>query len=230
MDAIVDNQPITPRYGMPVELNALWYNAIRFAIELAREHDEDDFVNEWEPFAEQVKDAFIKKYWIEELGYLADNHDNFQMDLSIRPNQILAAALTYSPLSNDQKKSVVDIVKKELVTSKGIRSLSPQDPKYKGVMEGTVAQRDLARHQGTAYPWLVAFFADAYLSLHKQGGANYIRRLLEEYELELGEHCLGTFSEAYNGNPPHTAKGAVSMAWNVAGILRVIKTIEPFSL
>jgi len=230
MDAIVENNPVTPRYGMPVEVNALWYNAIMFAIELAKKHNEIEFVLEWEPFADQLKESFIKYFWIEELEYLADCNDNSQMDASIRPNQLIAAALLYSPLSMDQKKSVVDIIKKELVTQKGIRSLSPQDPKYKGVMEGTVDQRDLALHQGTAFPWLISFFADAYLSLHKQGGVNYIKRLLEDYDKELGDHCLGTISEAYNGNPPHTAKGAVSMAWNVAGVLRVIKSIEPYSI
>nr|WP_321405686.1 glycogen debranching enzyme N-terminal domain-containing protein [uncultured Carboxylicivirga sp.] len=230
MDAIVDNKPVTPRYGMPVEVNALWYNAIKFSIELAKQNNETEFVSAWEPFAEQVKNSFNKYYWIEELEYLADCNDGEKMNTSIRPNQLIAAALPYSPLSTDQKKSVVDIIKKELVTQKGIRSLSPQDPHYKGVMEGTVAQRDLALHQGTAFPWLVSFFADAYLSLHKQGGVYFIKRILEDYEKELGEHCLGTISEAYNGNPPHTAKGAVSMAWNVAGILRVIKSIEPYSL
>lgn len=230
MDAIVDNRPVTPRYGMTVEINALWYNAIMFTLQLARQHNDDVFVRQWEPFAQQIKTSFLKYFWIEDLGYLADCHDTCERDPSIRPNQIFAAALYYSPLSIDQKKLVVDIVKKELVTPKGIRSLSPQDSKYKGVMEGRVEQRNLALHQGTAFPWLVSFFADAYLALHKQGGVNYIKRLLEEYEKEIGEHCLGTISEAYNGNPPHKAKGAVSMAWNVAGILRVIKTIEPYSV
>nr|WP_319401368.1 glycogen debranching enzyme N-terminal domain-containing protein [uncultured Carboxylicivirga sp.] len=230
MDAMVDNKPVTPRYGMPVEVNALWYNAIMFAVELAKQSGAKEFVAEWEPFAQQVKESFIKYFWLEEQGYLADCYDNGEQDKSIRPNQLLAAALPFSPLNSDQRKSVIDIIKKELVTQKGIRSLSPQDPKYKGIMEGTVAQRDLALHQGTAFPWLISFFADAYLSLHKQGGINYIKRLLEDYEKELGEHCLGTIAESYNGNPPHTAKGAVSMAWNVAGILKVIKSIEPYSL
>ncbi len=230
MDAVVDNQPVTPRYGMPIEVNALWYNAIMFSVDQAKINNDNAFVSEWEPFAETVKQAFIEKYWIEERGYLADYHDSFQKDTSIRPNQIFATALPYSPLDIDKQKLVVDIVKKELLTPKGIRSLSPQDPKYKGVMEGAVAQRDLALHQGTVFPWLTPFFVDAYLTIHKQGGLHFVQRLLEQFEKELGKHCLGTISESYNGNPPHTAKGAVSMAWNVAGILRVIKSIESFTI
>lgn len=228
MDAIVDNQAVTPRYGMPVEVNALWYNALMFTLDLAKANGDTEFVKEWEALAESVSRAFIQTYWMEDKGYLIDSVDGANKEMEIRPNQIIASALPYSPLSLDQKKAVVDVVKKELLTPKGIRSLSPQDPKYKGVLEGNVRQRDLCLHQGTVFPWLVSFFIDTYLSVHKRGGLPFVQRLLEEYERELGEHCLGTISEAYNGNPPHTAKGAVSMAWNVSGILRVLKEIETY--
>ncbi|MCU4174616.1 glycogen debranching enzyme N-terminal domain-containing protein [Carboxylicivirga sp. N1Y90] len=228
MNAIVDNQPITPRYGMPVEVNALWYNALMFSLDLAKANGDSNFVDEWQALAESVGKAFIQTYWMEDVAYLKDSVDGDSWEMEIRPNQIIATALPYSPLNLDQKKAIVDVVKKELLTPKGIRSLSPQDPKYKGVMEGDVRQRDLSLHQGTVFPWLVSFFIDTYLFVHKRGGLTFVQRLLEEYERELGEHCLGTISEAYNGNPPHTAKGSVSMAWNVAGILRVLKELETY--
>lgn len=228
MDAVVGNKPVTPRYGMPVEINALWYNAICFTLDLARSNGDSDFIDEWEALSISLGNAFVKTYWNEGLGYLNDCVIDECKDSDIRPNQIIATAMPFSPLSMDQKKSVADVVKKELLTAKGIRSLSPKDPKYKGVMEGNVWQRDLALHQGTVFPWLFAFFIDTYLVVHKKGGLPFVQRLLEEYEKELGEHCLGTISEAYNGNPPHTAKGAVSMAWNVAGILRVLKEVETY--
>ncbi|TAJ12951.1 glycogen debranching protein [Marinilabiliaceae bacterium JC017] len=228
MDALVDAQPVTSRYGLAVEVNALWYNAIVFSVEQARIAGDNDFVKEWEPMIEKVKVGFLDVFWNNEGGYLYDCVDE-EKDSSIRPNQLIAASLANSPLSIEQRKSVIDIVKKELLTPKGIRSLSPQDPKYKGVVEGTVRSRDLALHQGTVFPWLVSFFAEGYLRLHKKGGLPIIKRLLDGFEAEMNEHCLGTISECYNGNPPHKGKGAVSMAWNVAAVLKVFKIIEQYS-
>jgi glycogen debranching enzyme len=151
------------------------------------------------------------------------------MDDSIRPNQILAVSLAYSPLDLEKRKMVIDVVKKELLTPRGLRTLSPQSPKYQGVLEGTQKQRDLALHQGSVFPWLISFFVEGYLNVHKQGGLPYVKRILEGFEEEMGDHCLGTISECFNGNPPHIGKGAVSMAWNVGGVLRVIKLIEKYS-
>ncbi len=228
MDAMVEDVPVTPRYGMPVEVNALWYNAICYAVYLAREAKDDGFVKEWLPMIDKVGSAFMDTFWMEKKGYLADVVDKNQSDSAIRPNQIITVAMDFSPLGIEQKNAVVEVVKKELLTPLGLRSLSPQDAKYRGVVEGSIAQQGLALHQGTAYPWLMAFFADAYLKLHKQGGVTFIKRLLDGFEKEMSENCLGTISECYNGNPPHSGKGAVSMAWNVAGVLRVIKLIESY--
>lgn len=228
MNAMVEDEPVTPRYGMPVEVNALWYNAICYSVFLAKKANDEAFVDEWMPMINQVSDAFIKTFWLDKEQYLADVVDLDQQDVSIRPNQILAAALDFSPLSIEQKNSIVEVVKKELLTPLGIRSLSPQDDQYHGVVEGTIAQQGLALHQGTAYPWLMSFFAEAYLKLHKKSGVMLIKRLLDDFEKEMSENCLGSISECYNGNPPHSGKGAVSMAWNVASVLRVIKIIESY--
>jgi len=229
MDAIVEGQPVTPRYGMPVELNALWYNAIAFSLAQAEAAGDKKFVKEWKPILAQVGDAFIETYWNTRHGYLADCIDGDYKDFSIRSNQIFAASLTYSPLDDEQRKSIIDLVKKELLTPKGLRTLSPSDPKYRGTIERVPFSRDLALHQGCVWPWLFGFFAEGYLKIHKRGGAPFIKRIMEGFEEEMYEHCLGTIPEFFTGTPPHKGKGAISMAWNVAAILKVIKLTEKYS-
>jgi predicted glycogen debranching enzyme len=229
MDAIVEGQPVTPRYGMPVELNALWYNAIAFSLALAEAAGDKKFVKEWKPILVQVGNAFVETYWNTRHGYLADCIDGDYKDFSIRSNQIFAASLTYSPLDDEQRKSIIDLVKKELLTPKGLRTLSPSDPKYRGTIERVPFSRDLALHQGCVWPWLFGFFAEGYLKIHKRGGAPFIKRIMEGFEEEMYEHCLGTIPEFFTGTPPHKGKGAISMAWNVAAILKVIKLTEKYS-
>jgi glycogen debranching enzyme len=182
-----------------------------------------------EELAEKVRESFHAVFWNDELECLYDYVEDGNKDASIRPNQIFAVALPYSPLSIEERKAIVDVVKKELLTPRGLRTLSPQDPKYKGVYEGNPRHRDMALHQGTVFPWLAAFFADAYLEIHKQGGVSFIKRMVEDFEEEIGNHGIGTISECFNGNPSHEGKGAISMAWNVAGVLHVIKLIEKYS-
>ncbi len=226
MDAVVNGKPVTPRYGMTVELNALWYNAIQFGLELARAAKKKSFIKEWEPFAESVKSSFMQEFWYEKGDYLYDFVDHQIKDSSIRPNQVFAVALKYSPLETEQQKMVVDIIKKELLTPKGLRSLSPQDPNYKGMIEPKPYSRDNALHQGCVWPWLFGFFAESYLRLHKQGGVSFIKRIMEGFEEEMSDHCLGTIPEFYTGTPPHTGKGAVSMAMNVGAIIKTIYLTE----
>ena len=230
MEAIADDQPVTWRPGFTVELNALWYNALMSFGEMAIKGGHEELAQPYLELAERVKEAFVSTFWDADNECLFDYVDGDYKDSSIRPNQIFAAALPHSPLSIEERKAIVDVVKKELLTPRGLRTLSPQDPKYKGVFEGDQRQRDKAMHQGTVYPWLAAFFADAYLEIHKQGGLSFVKRILEGFEEEMGNHCLGTISECYNGNPPHEGKGAVSMAWNVAGVLHIIKLIEKYSI
>lgn len=228
MDAIVNGNPVTPRYGMPVEINALWYNAIKVLIELAKENEDYDFVHEWEAFASDVSKSFIEQYWNWEGGFLYDCIDGVNKDDSIRPNQVFATALPYSPLTKEEKKKVLDVVQQELLTSKGLRSLSPKNVKYKGVIEGSVAKRDAALHQGTVWPWLTAFFVEGYLSIHKKSGVSFVKSIIENFDEEMRVHCLGSIPECFNGNPPHKGKGAISMAWNVAGLLKILRLIDKY--
>jgi predicted glycogen debranching enzyme len=229
MEAVIDGQPVTWRPGLTVELNALWYNALSFYAFLAKEANEPEEGAPYADLAERVKNSFVEVFWNAEDEFLYDYVEGEYRDTSIRPNQLIAAAMPYSPLTVEQRKAIVDVVKKELLTPRGIRTLSPQDPKYKGVYDGNAQQRDLALHQGTVYPWLAAFFAEAYLDIHKQGGLSFVKRMLEGFEEEMGNHCVGTISECFNGNPPHVGKGAVSMAWNVGGVLSIINLIEKYS-
>ncbi|WP_066632323.1 glycogen debranching enzyme N-terminal domain-containing protein [Labilibacter marinus] len=229
MNGICDGKAVTPRNGACVEVNALWYNALCMCLELAKKNKDQAFVKEIEPLTKKLKSAFIDTFWNSNDNYLYDVVDGEVKDASVRPNQVFTTAFEYSPLTREMKKSVIDVAKKELVTPKGLRTLSPQDQQYKGITEGVANLRELGIHQGAVWPWLASFYAEGYLKLHKQSGISHIKRLADNFEEEMVQHCIGTLSEYYDGNPPHMGKGAVSMAWNVAGVLKVLKLIEKYN-
>ena len=220
MDSYKDGKPVVSRQGMPVEVNALWYNGICFAMELAKESSDNQFVEEWEPTAEKIADSFVKEFWDEKRGYLADSINGDVKDWNVRPNMVIAASLAYTPLSKEMQKSILSTAKKELLTARGLRTLSPESSKYKGICEDNVIKRESALHQGVAWPWLIQFFVEGYLRLHKRGGLPFVQKLVDGFEEDMTEHCIGTIAEMYNGDPPHIAKGAISQAWSVASILR----------
>jgi len=228
MDSYVNGKPVVQRPGMAVEVNALWYNAICFALELAKANDDKVFVDEWEPVSLMVAQSFNETFWDDRKGYLADYVINDYKNWSVRPNMLLAAALDYSPLDRERQKLVLSVVKKQLLTPRGLRTLSPQDAMYKGQCEGSPDERELAVHQGTVWPWLIQFFVKSYLSIHKRGGLPFVQKIMEGFEEEMSEHCIGTISETYNGNPPHTAKGAISQAWSVAAVIKAWKMVMGF--
>jgi predicted glycogen debranching enzyme len=227
MDAIVNGQPVTQRPGYVVEINALWYNALVFYKNHCKLHQKEAL--NIATLIEKVKSAFVEKFWNKQGNNLFDYVDGDYKDASIRPNQILAVALPNSPLDIEQRKKIIDVIKKELLTPKGLRTLSPSSPFYEGLVEGPQSQRDKALHQGSVYPWLAAFFAEGYLSIYKENGVTLVKRMLDGFEQEMGNQCLSTISEYFNGNPPHQGKGAVSMAWNVAAVIRIIKIIEKYN-
>jgi len=221
MDAVVDGKPVTPRIGLAVEVNALWYNAIRFALELAEGAGEKDFVDQWKPVADSIPAAFVDTFWYTEKNYLYDYvHGDFR-DKSVRPNQIFAASLPYSPLNDDQRKGVLDRVQSELLTPRGIRTLAPKNPAYKPEYTGDQSARDLAYHQGSVFPWLFGHFAEAWLRLYEESGVGYITKLYNGFEEVMSEHGIGTISELYDGDPPYRPSGAISQAWSVSELLRV---------
>ena len=164
-----------------------------------------------------------------EYGYLFDYVDGYMMDWSVRPNMIFAVALDYSPLDKTQKKQVLDIVTKELLTPKGLRTLSPKSGGYNPNYVGPQTQRDYAYHQGTAWPWLLGFYAEAYLRVYKMSGLSFLERALIGMEDEMTCHCIGTLPELFDGNPPFTGRGAVSFAMNVAEILRALRLLSKYN-
>lgn len=230
MNATIDGRPIVPRSGYIVEFNALWYNALKFYEEILPDlqHDADELI-EVAQQAERCGVSF-KQTFLNEHGYLLDYVDGQMMDWSVRPNQIFALALDYSPLDKRECKGVLDICTKELVTPKGIRSLSPKSGGYTPMYVGQQRQRDYAYHNGTAWPWLTSFYLAAYLKVYKISGINYIERQLIGYEEELFYHCVGTIPEVFDGNPSFSGRGAVSFAMNVAGILVAIRLLEKYRM
>lgn len=230
MNSYVNGQPAVQRTGLAVEVNALWYNAVVFALEMCNAAGDREFVSRWKNMPEKIGKAFLQAFWKEGHEHLADVVNKGLADWAVRPNMIIAAAMKYSPLSKEQKKQLLSIAKQKLLTKRGLRSLSPDHLRYKGIVEGGPDQREAAIHQGAAWPWLIQFFTEAYLSIHGAGGLPFIKNHIEMFEEALTEHCVGTVSEVYNGDPPHEGKGAVSQAWNVAGIyysLHLINAYKP---
>lgn len=230
MNATVGGRPITPRSGYIVEFNALWYNALRFSEQVLSEAGGEENVTVAEMFgkqADKVAQSF-KDVFLNEHGYLLDYVDGQMQDWSVRPNQLFAIALDHSPLDLKERKKVLDICTRELVTPKGVRSLSPKSGGYNPLYIGTQEQRDYAYHQGTAWPWLTGFYLEAYLRVYKMSGINYIDRQLIGFEEELFYHCVGTIPELFDGNPRFSGRGAISFAMNVSGILRAINLLERY--
>ncbi|HIE16528.1 MAG TPA: amylo-alpha-1,6-glucosidase [Bacteroidales bacterium] len=228
MDAMVDGVPVISRYGWAVEINALWFNAISFALEAALENSDNKFLKFWKNYPEKIKHSFIDTFWKPSKGYLADVVNNEGTDWSIRPNQVFAVSLPYSPLTDEIKWSVMDTIEKELLTPRGLRTLSPSDSNYHPKYKGNQPQRDIAYHQGTVWPWLFGHFAEAYLKLHEYRGVYKIEQLLYGFEKDLSDYGIGTISEIYDGDPPHKQRGAISQAWSVAELLRVETMLQKY--
>lgn len=218
-------QPIIPRSGYIVEFNALWYNALRFAEKMTEMANQPDTSAMLREKADLCAKAFVDTF-LNEYGYLYDFVDGRQASWEVRPNQIFAVALTYSPLDLTQQKSVLDLCTRELLTPKGLRSLSPKSGEYNPIYEGPQLQRDYAYHQGTVWPWLGGFYMEACLKIYKRTRLSFVQRQLIGYEDELFFHTIGTIPELFDGNPPFLGRGALSFAMNVAEILRTIRLME----
>ena len=228
MNSTANGRPVIPRTGYIVEINALWYNALRFTSELLGEGGNNNLAETLNVLAEKTGKAFVDTF-LNEYGYLLDYVDGNMMDWSVRPNMIFTVAFDYSPLDARQKKGVLDIVTKELLTPKGLRSLSPKSGGYNPNYVGPQMQRDYAYHQGTAWPWLAGFYFEAYLRIYKMSGIGFVERQLIGYEDEMTSHCIGSIPELFDGNPPFKGRGAVSFAMNVAEILRVLYLLSKYN-
>ena len=227
MNSTANGKPVVPRTGFIVEFNALWYNALKFAAAIAGDDGLSEMAVRFEELAGRVKISFLDTF-LNEYGYLYDYVDGNMIDWSVRPNMIFPVAFDYSPLSQDQKKALLDICTRELLTPKGLRSLSPKSGGYNPIYVGSQNQRDYAYHQGTAWPWLSGFYMEACLKLYKRTRLSFIERQMVGFEDEMSCHCLGTISELFDGNPPFQGRGAISFAMNVGEILRTLELLEKY--
>lgn len=226
LSAAINGKPLIPRSGYILEFNALWYNALRFLISLYDGVEaEAEYVAELRQLADKVKESFLATF-MNDYGYLYDYVNGTYTDLEVRPNLAIAIGLEYSPLDRRQRKSVLDLCTRELLTPKGLRSLSPKSFAYNPTYVGNPIEREYAVHQGPARPWLFGFYADAYLKVFGLAGVFFLERMLIGYEDEMTEGCIGSLSEMYDGNPPYTGRGGVSTSKNVGEILRTMKTVK----
>jgi predicted glycogen debranching enzyme len=228
MNSTYNGKPIVPRSGYIVEFNALWYNALKFAAESARLKEQTEIAGLWEQLAEKAGASFIETF-VNGYGYLFDYIDGNYVDWSVRPNMLFAVSLDYSPLNRTQKRTVLNIVTKELLTPKGIRSLSPKSEGYRPYYVGPQYERDMAYHQGAAWPWLLGVYLEAYLRLYQYSGVSFVERMLIGLDEEMNTHCIGSISEIFDGNPPFQSRGAISFAMNVSTILSVLKLLENYN-
>lgn len=223
MNAYVNGIPVTERAGYQVETNAFWYNAICFALEMEQRFAPKNtaFIQRWNAIKTLIDENFEKTFWIPERGYLADYVDNAGQGPAVRSNQLYAIALEYSPVSDENKSSIMQTIANELITSRGIRTLSPRNEAYRGVYEGSQIERDLAYHQGCA--WIIPL--DYYIDLaFRMIGPSFLKRaeyLIEGFYKDIYKHGVGAFSELYDGDPPHEPHGAISSACSTAALLRI---------
>ncbi|HSV88331.1 MAG TPA: amylo-alpha-1,6-glucosidase [Bacteroidales bacterium] len=220
MNAEVNGRVVTPRTGYVVEINALWYNAIMFAIELAKGQNAS-FVKHWQPLASKIREEFPGIFWNENHDCLFDYVNAKHANSQIRPSQILAASLPYNPVDENKRRKIIDVVRRELLTPRGLRSLSPKDYNYKGRYGGNEFERNLAFHQGSVWPWLLGHFAEAYLKIYGKQAVEEVLSFYTGFEDIMHEDGIGTINEIYEGDPPHVGRGAISFAASVAEVLRI---------
>lgn len=226
MDAVLFGKAVTPRYGYTVEINALWYNAIAFYQDLEAQFSKQKTSTTFPIDLDLIGKRFLEKFTDIKHNYLADFTNENEISWDVRPNMLIAASLPFSPLLNEKKKFILDVVKQELLTPRGIRSLSPKNPKYKSKYEGNIEIRDNSYHNGAVWPWLLIPYADVLTSLYGKSAMAELQAIVNRFEGVMAEHGIGSVSELYNGDPPFEGKGGVSQAWSVAAILSLMNILE----
>lgn len=227
MNAMLDGRPVIPRSGYLVEFNALWYNALKFAEEVALEKEDSELATFFAHKAHLAGNSFTELF-LNEAGYLYDYIDGNYKDPNVRPNMIFAVSLPYSPLERGQKKSVIDYITKELLTNCGIRSLTPKSDQFHPHYKGTESEKKIAYFNGMAFPWLLGPYIEAYLRLFHMSGLSLADRIMVEMEGEMQNDCIGSISEHYDSNPPFIAHGGYSFAMSVGELLRAQRIIHSY--
>ena len=229
MGTIVDGQALTPRRGYPVELQALWYNAVSYTLAVAKKQGDKKFVKEWENIAEKTKKSFIEKFWLEEEGYLADYVNYDEVNKFIRSNMVVACGLSFKMLSEEQQARTLLTIQQHLLTPRGLRTLSPRNLLYKSNYNEDQRSQDLASRNGSAWIWPLTFYVQACFDLRGESFVAEARNILEAFDDELQTKCVGSISERFEGDPPHNPRGGVSHATSVAGLLLINNLIEKHS-
>ncbi len=219
-----DGTPITERAGYQVETNALWYNAVSYLIDHSKSN-----LKVLKEIQKKIEENFYNIFWVEERNHLADYVDDRGQNKFTRPNQLIACVLQYSPIGEDVKGKIFNAVKKELLTFRGIRTLSPKNPLYKGLYEGDHQSRDLAYHQGSTRTWLLGFYIEAGVMLYGKVFVQKAIELVDAYEEDMTIHGIGCISEVYDGNPPHNPHGAISHSVATASLIRAKYLISQFN-
>ena len=220
MNVFAQGKPWTPRTGLAIEVNALWYNALCYAVELVKVADpKSAHMKKWQALADKVEVAFVDTFINKECRGFFDFVNSNERNTQVRPNMMIAAALPFTPMSEEMQKRAFDIAHSELLTTRGIRSLSPNDEAYKGISIGNHSERERAYHNGTTFPWLIAFYADLSVKLFGKTSLPYLEDLYNGFEEAIKENGIGTVSEIYDGNPPYEARGCISQSTSVGALL-----------
>ena len=221
-----DGTPLIPRTGYLVEFNALWYNALMFLLQMyADDKQMQSRVERWQKISDAYAESFAPTF-LNDYGYIYDYVNGSYTDLSVRPNMVIAVGVDHTPLDRRQRKRILDFITRELLTPKGLRTLSPNSYGYNPWYVGNPDQREKAYYSGSARPWLMGFYCHAYVKVFGIGGLSFVNRMMIGFEDEMSQGAIGTLSELYDGNPPFIGRGAVSFAANVGEILRVLRLLK----
>lgn len=221
-----DGTSLIPRTGYLVEFNALWYNALMFLLQMyANDKQMQSRVERWQKISDAYAESFAPTF-LNDYGYLYDYVNGSYTDLSVRPNMVIAVGVDHTPLDRRQRKRILDFITRELLTPKGLRTLSPNSYGYNPWYVGNPDQREKAYYSGSARPWLMGFYCHAYVKVFGIGGLSFVNRMMIGFEDEMSQGAIGTLSELYDGNPPFIGRGAVSFAANVGEILRVLRLLK----
>jgi len=228
MNSTADGQPVTPRRGYAVEVNALWYNALCYTLALAKKFGDKAFVTRWKDVPARTKQSFIDKFWLAEEGRLADYVNDMEVNKFIRPNMLIACALDYRMTDDCQTVDILMTVRQHLYTPRGLRTLSPQNPLYEAAPQHDPRLRDIASKNGVVWTWLLMFYAEASLRLNGAGFVSQAEELLSSFDEEIQSGCIGSINESFDADPPFAAQGALSSAWSVGALLYIYELIETF--
>lgn len=229
MGTMIDGQAVSPRRGYPVELQALWYNAVSYTLAVAKKQGDKAFVAEWKGAPEKTKRSFIEKFWLEEEGYLADYVNYDEVNKFIRCNMTVACGLDFTMLDDEKLVRTIMTIRDHLLTPRGLRTLSPRNLLYKSNYNEDQRSQDLASRNGSAWIWPLVFYVKACFALSGERYYREAKALLDDFDDELQTKCVGSISERFEGDPPHGPRGSVSHATSVGGLLLINQMIEKYA-